>query len=129
MDQQQEHQDKTYVKLSGFDHVSVVVGKANKIITDYRTGKITPLLTFSDKLNNKIEGLYPGDQVVIAARMGTGKSALANILVRSLHDRNPWAKLLFLYWSMEMPSYQQIVRFYSSSVGIPVKDIELKSTN
>ena len=70
-----------------------------------------------------MEGFYPADQIVIAGRLGCGKSALANILLRSLKDRNPWAKLLFLYWTMEMPGYQQIARIYSNEFSTPVKGI------
>lgn len=117
------NQEKKFIELDGFRHISQVVKQTNHKIHLYRTGQIRPLLTFSDKLNDRMEGLYPADQVVIAARLGVGKSALSNILLRSLKDRNPWAKLLFLYWSMEMPAYQQIVRLYSNEFATPVKGI------
>lgn len=128
MEQNQNHQDKKFIEIKGFEHISKTVKKTNYIISQYRTGKITPLLTFSDKLNDKIEGIYPGDQIVLAARSGVGKSACVNIIAKSLIERNSWAKLLFLYWSMEMPAYQQIVRMYSNKIGKSVKGI-LSSRN
>ena len=123
MSQEQNSQDKKFIELDGFRHISQVVKQTNRKIEQYRTGEIRPLLTFSDKLNEKMEGFYPADQIVIAGRLGCGKSALANILLRSLKDRNPWAKLLFLYWTMEMPGYQQIARIYSNEFSTPVKGI------
>lgn len=110
-------------EIKGFVHISGVVDEANKEIDDFRKGIRTPLLTFSEKLNNAIGGLYPADQVVIAARTGVGKSVFANLLIKSLQDRNPKAKLLFLYWSLEMPNRQQVYRMYANKFKMPVKRI------
>lgn len=111
------------VEISGMQHISSVVNKANTELLAYKTGSKRALLTFSNKLNSKIEGIYPSDQIVIAARTGVGKSAFVNILMKSLIDLNPKEKILILYWSFEMPNYQQIFRLYSSFKAIPVKKI------
>lgn len=110
-------------EIKGFTHISGVVDEANKEIDDFRKGVRSPLLTFSNKLNNAIGGIYPADQIVIAARTGVGKSAFANLLIKSLQDRNPRAKLLFLYWSLEMPNRQQVYRMYANKFKMPVKAI------
>ena len=110
-------------EVTGFRHISEVVDEANKEIDDFRKGLRRPLITFSAKLNNAIGGLYPADQVIIAARTGVGKSAFANILIKSIFDLNPQSKLVVFYWSLEMPNRQQVLRLYSNKFHMPVKRI------
>lgn len=112
-----------YKELEGFKHISDVVDYANAEIDAYRKGEKTPLLTFSEKLNTIIGGVYPSDQIVIAARTGVGKSAFANLLIKSLQDKNPHQNIVFLYWSLEMPNHQQVLRMYSNRFEMPVKRI------
>jgi len=70
--------------IKGLEHVSDVVTETNRIIEMYKTGLIKPYKTFSAKLNDKITGIYKGDQIVIAGRSGTGKSAYALMLIKEL---------------------------------------------
>lgn len=107
--------------ISGLDHISKVVDEANEIIRKYKTGEMYAYETFSRKLNDKITGLYKADQVVIAARSGVGKSAFTTILVK--HLANKYKDLVFIYWSWEMKSYQNVIRMYSSDARIPVKEL------
>ena len=107
--------------INGLEHISIVVEETNKIIEMYKTGLIKPYKTFSDKLNNKITGIYKGDQLVIAGRSGTGKSAYALMLVKELAIKYP--ELVFIYWTFEMKAWKNIARIYSSEMRMPVKDL------
>lgn len=123
-----EHTESRYTKVSGMQHISKVVDKANQKIHDGRTGKEIPLLTPWAKVNNKITGVFYGDLITIAARPGVGKSAFANILLKGLFELNPTEKIIGLYWSFEMPSYQQVLRWYSQQNDIGTKAMRSHTT-
>lgn len=107
--------------FNGLVHISDVVDEANEIMRKYKSGELYAYETFSRKLNSKIVGLYKSDQVVIAARSGVGKSAFSTILLKGL--ANKYKELVFVYWSWEMKSYQNVIRMYSADAKIPVKDL------
>jgi len=107
--------------IKGLEHVSDVVTETNRIIEMYKTGLIKPYKTFSAKLNDKITGIYKGDQIVIAGRSGTGKSAYALMLIKELAVKYP--ELVIIYWTFEMKAWKNIARIYSSEMRIPVKDL------
>jgi replicative DNA helicase len=120
--------ESTFIRIEGMQHISTVVDAANDKIHKVREGIEKPLITRWRKVNDKIQGLYYGDQVVIAARTGVGKSAFVNLLLKDLFLLNPGQKLIGLYWSFEMPNYQQVIRWYSNAKELAVKDI-LSSSN
>jgi replicative DNA helicase len=109
------------LSISGLQHISDVVDEANITIQKYKSGELVPFKTFSEKLNDKITGIYKGDQVVIAGRSGTGKSAFATILIKDLAIKYP--DLVFVYWTFEMKAWKNVTRMYSSDMMMPVKDI------
>jgi len=111
--------EKTFIR--GLQHISEVVDETNEIIRKYKSGELKPYKTFSDKLNRQITGIYKGDQIVIAARSGVGKSAFTTILVKDLATK--YSDLVFIYWSFEMKSWQNVARIYSAEMKIPVKDL------
>lgn len=92
--------------IEGYKHISGVVSTTKQKMLDIREGKIKPLFTSSKKETDKIGGFYPSDQVVIAARPGTGKTAKLIQLMKDLCDPaiNPTyvGKLMLLYDSLEM---------------------------
>jgi replicative DNA helicase len=59
---------------------------------------------------NLMGGLQPGKMYVIAGRPGVGKSAFSNQLVFDMLDQGQGKDVVVLYWSFEMPGYQQILR-------------------
>ncbi len=64
-----------------------------------------------ERLNtNLLGGLQPGKMYVVAGRPGVGKSAFSNQMIFDLLDNNKDKQLTVLYWSFEMPGYQQILR-------------------
>ena len=109
------------ISISGLQHISDVIDETNEIIRKYKSGELVPYKTFSQKLNDKITGIYRGDQVVIAARSGVGKSAYSTILIKDLASK--YDDLVFIYWSFEMKSWQNVARIYSSEAHIQVKDL------
>ena len=77
-----------------------------------------------NRLNkNLLGGLQPGKMYVIAGRPGVGKSAFSNQLIFDVLDKNETKNLLVLYWSFEMPGYQQILRAGSKDVQKQVSEL------
>ncbi len=109
------------LSISGLQHISEIVDETNEIIRKYKSGELRPFKTFSNKLNDKITGIYKGDQLVIPARSGVGKSAFVTILVKDLAIKYP--DLVFIYWSFEMRSWQNVARMYSAEAMLPVKEM------
>lgn len=109
------------LSISGLQHISEIVDETNEIIRKYKSGELRPFKTFSQKLNDKITGIYKGDQLVLPARSGVGKSAFVTILVKDLAIKYP--DLVFIYWSFEMRSWQNVARMYSAEAMLPVKEM------
>lgn len=125
------------------DKISIVSAeeafdKAVSQIEDRRHGRNLPLKTCWKKLNYHLNGgLNKGDQVVIGGRPGVGKSAIVNILIRSLFECNPNIRFLCLYFNFEMPAEKQMLRNISPmikksvgellSAGDKIKDEEMKA--
>lgn len=109
------------LSISGLQHISEIVDETNEIIRKYKSGELRPFKTFSNKLNDKITGIYKGDQLVLPARSGVGKSAFVTILVKDLAIKYP--DLVFIYWSFEMRSWQNVARMYSAEAMLPVKEM------
>ena len=109
------------LSISGLQHISEIVDETNEIIRKYKSGELRPFKTFSEKLNDKITGIYKGDQLVLPARSGVGKSAFVTILVKDLAIKYP--DLVFIYWSFEMRSWQNVARMYSAEAMLPVKEM------
>jgi len=109
------------LSISGLQHISDIVDETNEIIRKYKSGELRPFKTFSEKLNDKITGIYKGDQLVIPARSGVGKSAFVTILVKDLAVK--YDDLVFIYWSFEMKSWQNVARMYSAEAMLPVKEM------
>ncbi|NBP01365.1 MAG: hypothetical protein EBU90_14725 [Proteobacteria bacterium] len=100
-----------------FNHISKSVERSISEIKAAQLGNRIVFPTSWDRLNkNLLGGLQPGKMYVIAGRPGVGKSAFSNQLIFDILDKNAGKKLLVLYWSFEMPDYQQIMRAASNDV-------------
>ena len=98
-------------KDSGFKSINKAISASLHQVTDGMKGVRQVYPTKWKRLNkNLLGGLQPGKMYVIAGRPGVGKSAFSNQLIFDLLDKNKFKKLLVLYWSFEMPGYQQILR-------------------
>jgi replicative DNA helicase len=110
-------------------HTSEVVAEANEKISSAIAGLRNSYITRWGKLNEGIEAIQEGEIIVIGGRPGSGKSAFANLLIQDIFDQhlNPYPTI-GAYFSLEMPAYQQIIRWYSNDRRIQSKRI-LSSRN
>ena len=111
-------------KDSGFKSINKAISASLHQVTDGIKGIRRVFPTKWSRLNrNLLGGLQPGKMYVIAGRPGVGKSAFSNQLIFDLLDNNKNKKLLVLYWSFEMPGYQQVMRSASKSVNKQLGDL------
>lgn len=102
----------TELKHLGFQHISSVVDQSIAVVGQAQRGERIILPTKWDRLNHQLlGGIQPGKLYVIGGRPGSGKSAFSNQLLFDMldHPKNQ-NKIIVLYWSFEMPGYQQIMR-------------------
>jgi replicative DNA helicase len=125
--QNQESQDP--FKKRGFKSINKAISASLHQVVNGMTGRRLVFPTAWPRLNkNLLGGLQPGKMYVIAGRPGVGKSAFSNQLIFDLLDNNDKSNLLVLYWSFEMPGYQQILRAGSKGSGKEIGDL-LSVTN
>tara|TARA_R110002074_G_scaffold112987_3_gene241491 strand:+ start:1797 stop:2747 length:951 start_codon:yes stop_codon:yes gene_type:complete len=116
-------------KKRGFKSINKAISASLHQVVNGMTGRRLVFPTKWPRLNkNLLGGLQPGKMYVIAGRPGVGKSAFSNQLIFDLLDVNDSGKLLVLYWSFEMPGYQQILRAGSKGSGKEIGDL-LSVTN
>ena len=108
----------------GFQTIDKAVRQSIKIVKDAKRGIRSVLPTVWPRLNrNLLGGLQKGKMYVIAGRPGVGKSAFSNQLIFDVLDANQDKNVIVLYWSFEMPGYQQIMRTVSNKVNKNVADL------
>ncbi len=122
-----------YINIPGYNHISQEINTTRQKLEDIRSGRLKPIITSSKKETDKIGGLFPSDQLTIAARTGIGKTADVLHRIKDFVDieLNPWyydfdkqeSKLLILYDSWEMAAWRGVLRLYSRAARITVKDI------
>jgi len=111
-------------KNNGFKSIRKAISASLHQVADGMNGKRQVYPTKWDRLNrNLLGGLQPGKMYVVAGRPGVGKSAFSNQLIFDLLDKNIGKNLLVLYWSFEMPGYQQILRAGSKGINKQVGDL------
>ena len=113
--------------IEGFNHISLAIDQANKRLQDIREGRLKPLLTSSKKETEKIGGFFEGDQIVIAGRTGTGKSAKIMTMIQDFLDPtiNPeYAEdAIIIFDSLEMQDWRNVLRMYSRENELTVQTI------
>lgn len=125
-------------KTRGFQKIDKAVNQSIAIVKEARLGQRDVLPTMWPRLNrNLLGGLQKGKMYVIAGRPGVGKSAFSNQLVFDVLDRNNDKNIVVLYWTFEMPGYQQVMRSASKdvkkemgdllSVQRPLSDVDFKT--
>jgi replicative DNA helicase len=120
-------QSRVSISDYGYKHISVVAEIAKQKMIKIRSGEIKPLFTSLQKERDKIGGYYPGDQIVVAGRTGTGKSAkmLHDLLDFVSKSVNPYYydKVIILFDSWEMPDWRNMLRLMSRKGTIEAKDL------
>lgn len=113
--------------IDGYSHISVAVDEANKKLRDIREGRLRPILTSSKKETEKIGGIFEGEQIVFAARTGTGKTAKVIQFIQDAVDPkiNPdfAERGIVLFDSWEMMAWRNVLRMYSREHELTVKQI------
>ena len=108
----------------GFQKIDKAVSQSIAIVKDAMNGKRDVYPTKWPRLNkNLLGGLQGGKMYVIAGRPGVGKSAFSNQMIFDLLDANQDKNMVVLYWSFEMPGYQQIMRSASKQVKKQLGDL------
>lgn len=119
--------EQSHAFIDGYDHISLAVDITNKKLQDIRDGLVKPIYTSSRKETDKIGGFFPTDQITIAARTGTGKSAIVLNMIQDFVNPklNPLYanNMIVLYDSWEMPMWRNMLRMYSKEGEMPVKQI------
>jgi len=138
-DQKTESSENSDVfKTRGFQKIDKAVNQSIAIVKQAKLGQRDVLPTSWKRLNkNLLGGLQKGKMYVIAGRPGVGKSAFSNQLIFDVLDTNAGKKLIVLYWTFEMPGYQQVMRSASKdvkkqigdllSIETPLTDIDFKT--
>lgn len=121
----EESQDSSNLfQERGFQRIDKAVNQSLSIVRNAMHGKRSVYPTKWPRLNkNLLGGLQGGKMYVIAGRPGVGKSAFSNQLVFDLLDVNANKDMIILYWSFEMPGYQQVMRSASKSVNKQLGDL------
>lgn len=120
-------ESQNHPTIEGYNHISLAIDRANKKLADIRLGILKPILTSSKKETEKIGGFFEGDQIVLAGRTGTGKTAK---VVHMLEDFvNPVINPDFaengiiLFDSLEMADFRNVFRMYSRQHELSVQTI------
>jgi replicative DNA helicase len=122
MDQTQKKEElpenSNVFKGLGFQKIDTSVRQSIAIVREAKEGRRQVLPTSWKRLNrNLLGGLQQGKMYVIAGRPGVGKSAFSNQLVFDVLDTNAHKDIIVLYWTFEMPGYQQVMRSASKDVS------------
>lgn len=120
-------EQRSHPIIEGYTHISYSVDKANKRLADIRSGELKPLLTSSKKETEKIGGFFEGDQIVLAGRTGTGKTARVIQMIQDFVNPaiNPeFAEDgIILFDSWEMSDFRNVLRMYSKEHKLTVKQL------
>ena len=125
-------------KSRGFQKIDKAVNQSIVMVKQAKQGQRDVLPTSWKKLNrNLLGGIQKGKMYVIAGRPGVGKSSFSNQLIFDLLNTNEDKKIIVLYWTFEMPGYQQVMRSASKdvkkqmaqllSVDSPLSDMDFKT--
>ena len=113
-------------KDKGFSSIKSAVATSLNHVRTGMKGNRNVFPTSWKRLNkNLLGGLQPGKMYVVAGRPGVGKSAFSNQLIFDTLNVNREKLIIVLYWTFEMPGYQQILR--AGSKGASKQVLELLS--
>ena len=120
-------EQRSHPIIEGYNHISLAIDEANRKLLDIREGKLKPIRTSSKKENEKIGGFFEGEQIVIAGRTGTGKTAkiihMMEDFVNPAINPDFAANGIILFDSWEMSAWRNVIRMYSREHELTVKQI------
>jgi len=111
---------------NGFSTMRQTIDKSIQIVESARSGERIVFPCKWEKLNRQLlGGLQPGKLYVIAGRPGVGKSAFSNQFLFDTMDvaKNSNKRVITLYWTFEMPGYQQLMRVSSNNTSLNLSQL------
>jgi len=118
--------DVSDIALNGGARSTVVLDSKQAVeIVRQRTelmmnGQIQQLKTGFVVYDSKIGGLYPNELIVLAARSGEGKSAMALSILSDVAIKQRKGVALF---TLEMSTHESVCRLICQLTGLPYKDV------
>ena len=103
------------IKTSTESAQNLVIRAKNRIEEIAKQEGLSGVSTGFDKLDKLTSGWQPSDLVIIAARPGMGKTALALSMARNISVKQD---IPVAFFSLEMSSVQLITRLISSETGL-----------
>ena len=103
------------IKGSSETAQNLVIQAKNRIEEISKQEGLSGISTGFDKLDRLTSGWQPSDLIIIAARPGMGKTALALSMARNVSVQK---KIPVAFFSLEMSSVQLITRLISSETGL-----------
>jgi len=94
---------------------NLVIQAKNRIEEISKQEGLSGISTGFDKLDKLTSGWQPSDLIIVAARPGMGKTALALSMARNVSVQK---KIPVAFFSLEMSSVQLITRLISSETGL-----------
>lgn len=90
-----------------------------------KNGTVLSLKTGWDQFNNiGINRLEFNSLYIISSRPGVGKTLIINNIARDLFTYNPTEQFAVLHFQFEMNSISLALRYFSSSKGINIRDLQ-----
>ena len=105
------------ISAKTLDYIKERKAKGNQILTGVDTGFYS--------LNKMTTGFNKGDLVILAARPAMGKTALALNMVLQNIDQNKGV----VFFSLEMPAEQLMLRLLSIKTSISLQDLRIGNVN
>jgi len=122
--QKEPLEDSDIFKARGFQRIDRAVNQSIAIVKEAKLGNREVFPTAWPRLNrNLLGGLQRSKLYVVAGRPGVGKSAFSNQLIFDVLDTNQLKNVKVLYWTFEMPGYQQVMRSASKDVRKEIGDL------
>jgi len=103
------------IKGSSETAQNLVIQAKNRIEEISKQEGLSGISTGFDKLDRLTSGWQPSDLIIVAARPGMGKTALALSMARNVSVQK---KIPVAFFSLEMSSVQLITRLISSETGL-----------
>ena len=103
------------IKGSSETAQNLVIQAKNRIEEISKQEGLSGISTGFDKLDSLTSGWQPSDLIIVAARPGMGKTALALSMARNVSVQK---KIPVAFFSLEMSSVQLITRLISSETGL-----------
>lgn len=112
-----------------FEHIRKIAEEVVKHVEENMgvESDLVGLSTDYEELNRVTQGLQAGNMIILAARPGMGKTALALNLATNIAKSNKDGKATVAVFSLEMPNDQLVTRILASESSISGRDIRSAS--